>query len=186
MHSTDEKKHDPSPPSCSCGAGLSRPRHAQCTSRNSALTSHVARVVVMDPCHGVALRASERRVRVPARLQLAHDSERRRRHRTARQPPRLGSRRHNGAVARRGSSDAPRGAASASPTCSMRSVPRRASTLEEIRRKKRPPGIKPAFLCRLGPYVTKDELESIYQKNESVTRIFEKMLLFLFFSGKMS
>ena len=34
-----------------CGAGLSRPRHAhQCTSRNSALTSHVARVVAMDPC----------------------------------------------------------------------------------------------------------------------------------------
>ena len=32
------------------GAGLSRPRHAQCTSRNSALTSHVARVVAMDPC----------------------------------------------------------------------------------------------------------------------------------------
>ena len=50
MHSTDEKKYDPSPPSCSCGAGLSRPRHAQCTSRNSALTSHVARVVAMDPC----------------------------------------------------------------------------------------------------------------------------------------
>ena len=44
------KKYDPSPPSCSCGAGLSRPRHAQCTSRNSALTSHVARVVAMDPC----------------------------------------------------------------------------------------------------------------------------------------
>ena len=44
------KKYDPSPPSCSCGAGLSRPRHAQCTSLNSALTSHVARVVAMDPC----------------------------------------------------------------------------------------------------------------------------------------
>ena len=45
-----EKKYDPSPPSCSSGAGLPRPRHAQCTSRNSALTSHVARVVAMDPC----------------------------------------------------------------------------------------------------------------------------------------
>ena len=53
--------------------------------------------------------------------------------------------------------------------------------VEEIRRKIHPPGIKPAFLRRLGPYVTKEELESIYQKIESVTRIFEKMLLFLFF-----
>ena len=45
-----EKNTTPSPPSCSSGAGLPRPRHAQCTSRNSALTSHVARVVAMDPC----------------------------------------------------------------------------------------------------------------------------------------
>ena len=45
-----EKNTTPSPPSCSCGAGLPRPRHAQCTSRNSALTPHVARVVAMDPC----------------------------------------------------------------------------------------------------------------------------------------
>ena len=52
------------------------------------------------------------------------------------------------------------------------------SAVEETRRKIRPPGIKPAFLRRLGPYVTKEELESIYQKIESVTRIFEKMLLF--------
>ena len=58
--------------------------------------------------------------------------------------------------------------------------------VEEIRRKIRPPGIKPAFLCRLGPYVTKEELESIYQKNESVTRIFEKMLLFISPPRKMS
>ena len=49
--------------------------------------------------------------------------------------------------------------------------------LEEIRRKIRPPGIKPAFLRRLGPYVTKEERESINQKIESATRIFEKMLL---------
>ena len=45
-----EKNTTPSPPSCSSGAGLPRPRHAQCTSRNSALTPHVARVVAMDPC----------------------------------------------------------------------------------------------------------------------------------------
>ena len=32
------------------GCHDSRPRHAQCTSRNSALTPHVARVVAMDPC----------------------------------------------------------------------------------------------------------------------------------------
>ena len=50
--------------------------------------------------------------------------------------------------------------------------------LEEVRGKIRRLGIKPAFLRRIGPYVTKEELESIYQKNESVTRIFEKMLLF--------
>ena len=47
MHSTDEKKNDPDSPPCSCGAGLSRPRHAQCTRRDSALTSHVARVVAI-------------------------------------------------------------------------------------------------------------------------------------------
>ena len=56
--------------------------------------------------------------------------------------------------------------------------------IEKIRRKIRPPGIKPAFLRRLGPYVTKEELESIYQKIESVTRIFEKMLFFSFFKKK--
>ena len=51
--------------------------------------------------------------------------------------------------------------------------------VEEIRRKIRRPGINPAVLRRLGPYVTKEELESIYQKNESITRIFDfKMLLF--------
>ena len=50
--------------------------------------------------------------------------------------------------------------------------------VEEIRGKIRELRIKPAFLRCLGPYVTKEELESIYQKNESVTRIFEKMLLF--------
>ena len=40
-------------------------------------------------------------------------------------------------------------------------------------------GIKPAFMRRLGPYVFKEKLESIHQKIESVTRIFDKMLLFL-------
>ena len=67
-----------------------------------------------------------------------------------------------------------------------RTTPGGSSRVEEIRRKIRPPGIKPAFLCRLGPYVTKEELEFIYQKNESVTRIFGKMLFFLLFSRKMS
>ena len=39
---------------------------------------------------------------------------------------------------------------------------------------------------RLGLYVTKEEeLESIYPKFESVTRMFEKMLRFLCFSRKM-
>ena len=53
------------------------------------------------------------------------------------------------------------------------------SMLEEIRGKIRRLGIKPAFLRRLGPYVTKEELESIYQKNESVTRIFLEYAAFL-------
>ena len=59
--------------------------------------------------------------------------------------------------------------------------------VEEIRRKIRPPGIKPAFLRRLGPYVTKEKLESIYQKivSVTVTHIFREMLLFPFFSRKM-
>ena len=35
-----------------------------------------------------------------------------------------------------------------------------------------------------GPCVTKEELESLHQKIESVTRIFEKMLLFVFFKKK--
>ena len=56
MHSTDENKNDPSAPPCSCGAGLSRPRHAQCTRRDSALTSHVARVVAIDPCSQCVVR----------------------------------------------------------------------------------------------------------------------------------
>ena len=37
---------------------------------------------------------------------------------------------------------------------------------------------------RLGPCVTKEELESVYEKIESVTRIFEKMLLFYVFFKK--
>ena len=41
-----------------------------------------------------------------------------------------------------------------------------------------------ALLRRLGPCVTKEELESLYQNNESVTRIFEKMLFFLIFKKK--
>ena len=58
--------------------------------------------------------------------------------------------------------------------------------LGEIRRKIRPPGVKPVFLRRLGPYVTKEELESIYQKSESVTRIFflEKATFLMCFSRK--
>ena len=36
------------------------------------------------------------------------------------------------------------------------------------------------FWHRLGPCVTKEELESVYQKIESVTRIFEMMFLFVF------
>ena len=48
--------HGPSAPPCSCGAGLSRPRHAQCTRRDSALTSHVARVVAIDPCSQCVVR----------------------------------------------------------------------------------------------------------------------------------
>ena len=44
------KKNDPSSPPCSCGAGPSRPRRAQCTRRDSALTSHVARVEAIGPC----------------------------------------------------------------------------------------------------------------------------------------
>ena len=50
--------------------------------------------------------------------------------------------------------------------------------LEKIRGKICRLGSKPALLRRLGPCVTKEELESLHQKNESVTRIFEKMLLF--------
>ena len=50
--------------------------------------------------------------------------------------------------------------------------------VEEIRGKICRLGSKPALLRRLGPCVTKEELESLHQKNESVTRIFEKMLLF--------
>ena len=46
-------------------------------------------------------------------------------------------------------------------------------------------GSTPALLRRLGPCVTKEELESLYQKNKSVTRIFEKMLLFSDFQEKM-
>jgi hypothetical protein len=40
------------------------------------------------------------------------------------------------------------------------------------------------FWHRLGPCVTKEELESVYQKIESVTRIFEKMSLFCVFFKK--
>ena len=47
--------------------------------------------------------------------------------------------------------------------------------MEKIRRKIRELGIKPAFLRRLGPSVTKEEFESVYQKIESLTRIFEEM-----------
>ena len=50
--------------------------------------------------------------------------------------------------------------------------------LEEIRGKIRELRIKLAFLRCLGLYVTKEELESIYQKIESLTRIFEEMPLF--------
>ena len=56
--------------------------------------------------------------------------------------------------------------------------------VEEIRGKIRELGIKPAFLRRLGPSVTKEELESVYQKIESLTRIFEEMSLFFVFSRK--
>ena len=45
-------------------------------------------------------------------------------------------------------------------------------------------GFTPALLRRLGPCVTKEELESVYQKIESVTRIFEKMPLFCVFFKK--
>ena len=57
--------------------------------------------------------------------------------------------------------------------------------VEEIRGKIRELGIKPAFLRRLGPSVTKEELESVHQKIESLTRIFEEMSLFLCFQEKM-
>ena len=57
-------------------------------------------------------------------------------------------------------------------------------SVEEIRGKIRRLEIKPAFLRRLGSYVTKEELESIYQTNESLTRIFEKMLFFCVFKKK--
>ena len=50
--------------------------------------------------------------------------------------------------------------------------------LEEIRGKICRLGSTPALLRRLGPCVTKEELESLHQKIESVTRISEKMLLF--------
>ena len=56
--------------------------------------------------------------------------------------------------------------------------------VEEIRGKICRLGSKPALLRRLGPCVTKEELESLHQKNESVTRIFEKMLLFFLFFKK--
>ena len=54
--------------------------------------------------------------------------------------------------------------------------------VEEIRGEITQLGIRPAFLRRLGPCATKEELESIVHipKGKSVTRIFEKkMLLFL-------
>ena len=50
--------------------------------------------------------------------------------------------------------------------------------VEKIRGKICRLGSKPALLRRLGPCVTKAELESRHQKNDSVTRIFKKMLLF--------
>ena len=50
--------------------------------------------------------------------------------------------------------------------------------VEEIRGKICRLGSKPALLRRLGPCVTKEELESLHQKIESVTRIFDKMLFF--------
>ena len=56
---------------------------------------------------------------------------------------------------------------------------------EEIRRKIRRLGIKPAFLRRFGPYVTKEEFESTYKKNESETRISRKCYFSLCFSRKM-
>ena len=56
--------------------------------------------------------------------------------------------------------------------------------VEEIRGKIRELGIKPAFLRRLGPSVTKEELESVHKKIESLTRIFEEMSLFFVFSRK--
>ena len=59
-----------------------------------------------------------------------------------------------------------------------------APSLEEIRGKIRELGIKPGFLRRLGPSVTKEELESVYNKIESLTRIFEEMLLFNVFFKK--
>ena len=59
--------------------------------------------------------------------------------------------------------------------------------LEEIRGEIRELRIKPAFLRRLSPYGTKEELEPIYQEKKSVTRIFEEMsFLFVFFSKKKS
>ena len=67
-------------------------------------------------------------------------------------------------------------------TDNLYGVPR--ATLEEIRGKICRLGSKPALLRRLGPCVTKEELESLHQKNESVTRIFEKMLLFFLFFKK--
>ena len=51
-------------------------------------------------------------------------------------------------------------------------------TIEEIRGKVCRLGSKPALLRRLGPCVTKEELEFLHQKAESITRIFVKMLLF--------
>ena len=45
-------------------------------------------------------------------------------------------------------------------------------------------GLARAFLRRLGAYVTKEKLESLYQNNEFVTSIFEKMLLSLCFQEK--
>ena len=50
--------------------------------------------------------------------------------------------------------------------------------VEEIRGKICRLGSKPVLLRRLGPCVTKEELEFLHQKTESITRIFVKMLLF--------
>ena len=72
----------------------------------------------------------------------------------------------------------------------VRSVPKNMTNrklsrlVEEIRGKIRELRTKPAFLRCLDPYVTKGELESIYQNTESLTRIFEEMSFFLFFQKR--